>query len=516
MRSDGDAETIREGARLMLRGLRRYAERQAVKLAARIARVDGRRRYEGAGGGRRWSDAPASGAPIADELAARGPMRIRARHAVQNSGLAAKIADELVSAMVGTGFGFQSIHPDQAIRTQIENRFWRWAKRAAFDGRATLTGVIAQAARGWVIDGEAFLMWKGGADGAQRLLLLDPEQIDPALTRDLGGGARIVAGIEFDTEGRRVAYHVLRDAPGQPFAGYREAVRVPASEIIHLFTPISPGQVRGVSWFAPALLKLFDYDKTADAMLMRAKVGACLTAFVTQAPDGVSQGMLGQVDNTDPKPTIELSPGAVIDLASDEDVKFPSLPEIGSEMMDFLKWNAREIAAGLGVPYETATGDLSGVNYSSIRAGLIEFRRRIDALRTQILFPVVLEPIWRRVLLADALAGKLPADAMLGDFEDAAAVEFIPPGWQWVDPMKDVQADRDAVAAGFKSRREVVAARGRDIDALDAEIAADRKRAKALGIDFGGSTPADAASAAGSSFAGGGRDPADDNPEADE
>ncbi len=53
----------------------------------------------------------------------------------------------------------------------------------------------------------------------------------------------------------------------------------------------------------------------------------------------------------------------------------------------------------------------------------------------------------------------------------------MPPGWQWVDPQKEVNADIAAIGAGLKSREEVVAARGRDIDELDAEIA----RAKGAG-----------------------------------
>lgn len=36
------------------------------------------------------------------------------------------------------------------------------------------------------------------------------------------------------------------------------------------------------------------------------------------------------------------------------------------------------VAAGLGLPYELVSGDLEGVTYSSIRAGLIEFRCRVE------------------------------------------------------------------------------------------------------------------------------------------
>lgn len=452
----------------------------------RAEKPAGKRRYEGGAGGRRWQDGAVTRNPNADALAGYRPIAARARHAVQNNGLAAKAAEELVSAIVGGGFSFQSLHPDETLRAKIEVAHRAWSRAADIDGRTCLDGLIAQAVRGWVVDGEGFIRFTIDG-GALRLMLLDPDQVDPALHRDLGGGRRIVAGVEFDEWGRRAAYHVLTDPPGQPFATIREPVRVPASEIIHLYTPLSPGQVRGVSWFAPVLLKLKDHDGASDALLVLTKIASCMVASIVKVNDGEGIGFPDA--NPDPDTGVSMlttEPGAAWQLAEGEDIRWNTPPRIGEEMISFLKWQAREIAAGLGVPYESMTGDLEGVNYSSIRAGTIDFRRRIDALRRQILEPLVLGPVWRRWLTVEALAGRLPADAVLNDFEAAAGVEIIPPGWSWVDPAKEIAADRDAVDAGFKSRREVVAARGRDIDTLDAEIAADNARAKSLNLSFGG------------------------------
>lgn len=446
------------------------------------------RRYEGAGGGRRWNAAPVGSTAIADAHAARGPLAARARHFTQNSGIASKIVDELVSAIVGSGYHPQSLHVDPAIRKAIEDRFYFWERRADFNGRTTYTGLKAQAVRSWVIAGEAFIRMQF-RNGSLALQLLDPEQIDPALTRDLGSGGRIVAGVEFDSDGQRVAYHIMRDAPGAPFASSRETSRVPADEIVHLFIPLSPGQVRGVSWFAPSLLKLHEYDQTCDAILIRTKVAACLSGFVVDAQGEGGPLNSGEADSAGRK-EFELEPGVVFPLGENEDIRFNTVPDLGAETGDFLKLQQREISAGVGVTYELATGDLSGVNYSSIRAGTIDFRRRIDSLRLHYLVPLFLEPVWRKFLVTEALAGRLPADAILADFESASAVEFIPPGWSWIDPAKEIAADREAVAAGFKSRREVVASRGRDIDALDAEIALDRKKQKELGLSFGPATAA--------------------------
>ena len=84
-----------------------------------------------------------------------------------------------------------------------------------------------------------------------------------------------------------------------------------------------------------------------------------------------------------------------------------------------------------------------------------------------------LRPLWHRWIYVRGLAGAIPA-AEVADF---ISVRFVPPGWQWVDPQNEVAADVAAIDAGLKSREEVVAGRGRDIDELDEERARDAERA---------------------------------------
>ena len=58
-----------------------------------------------------------------------------------------------------------------------------------------------------------------------------------------------------------------------------QAVRVLAREVLHVFDQLFPGQVRGISWLAPVLLKLADFDAASDAMLMTLKVQSLMTAL---------------------------------------------------------------------------------------------------------------------------------------------------------------------------------------------------------------------------------------------
>jgi capsid protein len=93
-----------------------------------------------------------------------------------------------------------------------------------------------------------------------RLRLIPAEMVDESMTRELSGGGYIVAEIEFDARGRRVAYHVLPHRPTDHFPTATQPVRIPAGDMLHLMRPLGPGQVRGVSWLAPVLLTANELD----------------------------------------------------------------------------------------------------------------------------------------------------------------------------------------------------------------------------------------------------------------
>jgi lambda family phage portal protein len=422
---------------------------------------------EAGGGGRRWHGPPMLNAPQASILAARAPAKARAAGLSMNNPTGARIVETWLAGLVGKGWQALSQHPDPATRRTLNNEF-----------EEHMLALMPVAVRALVRDGEAFIRTSvsgsdadGSGRGAFSSVALPADQIDPSLTRDLGNGARIVAGVEFDANDRIVAYHILPDAPGTPFGLIGQAVRVPAREVLHVFDQLFPGQVRGMSWLAPVLLKLADFDAASDAMLMTLKVQSLMTGFVRDAEGGTAG-----FESTDGSLNVSLEPGAMRVLPFGAEVEFSQPGQGLSQAVEFVKGQQREIAVGVGLTYEQVTGDLSGTNYSSARVGLLEFRRRAEMLQRVLLEAQLLRPLWRRWIDAKALAGEIGASE--SELADYRAVKFVSPGWAWVDPLKEVNGDIRAMEAGLKSRAEIVAGRGRDIAELDEEIAADSRAAK--------------------------------------
>lgn len=424
-------------------------------ILGRVFRPAHKRQIEAGAGGPRAANWPVLQAPQQQTLAARGAAKARAAAAVMNNPLANRIV-EVWGATLGKSWQVCPQHPDVFVRKALAAQF-----------EELIRPILLPTARALVRDGEAFVHLIVPSDGPLRAKLIASDQVDPTLTRDLGNGGRIVAGVEFDAEDRIVAYHVLREAPGSPFAFFGEPVRVPAVDMLHIFDPLFPGQVRGLTWLAPVLLRLRDRDEASDALLMQLKVAAMMTGFIRD-PDGSLAEMMGAESNG--ALNLSLEPAMMRILPPNADVTF-SNPGAGlAQTAEFLRAIDRDIATGMGLTFEMLTGDLGEANYSSARVGLLDFRRRAEMLQRNLIEAGFLRPLWRRWIEVQGLAGAIPPDAMA----DHLAVRFVPPGWAWVDPQNEVAADVAAINAGLKSREEVVAGRGRDIDELDEERARDK------------------------------------------
>ena len=456
-----------------------------LNLIQRILFSSKSRSFDAAGAGRRWDQPRSLDSLNTAILAGATPAARRAGWYARNNPWVASAVDSLVGNVVGAGIKPQSTHPDRAVRERLQALWLRWTDHAAPDGLADFYGLQAIAVRAMVESGESFGRLRVTSDTDSfplHIELLDREQVPSDLHRDTGGGTRIRAGIEFDSAGRRIAYRVLSTRPGDPLGSFRlDPIRVPAVDCIHLFKPVAAGQLRGITWLAPVLLRLHELDQFEDATLVKAKVAALFTGFITD-PDGTVGGLSG--DNRSGVLTVGMEPGSLIPLPPGADIRF-SNPTEHDAYAPFVKNHLRAVAAGLGLPYELVSGDLEGVTYSSIRAGLVEFRRRVEQLQHNVVVHMFCRPIWERFVRIAVLSGDLPARDFDADPAAYLGCSWLPPKFDYVDPMKDVQAEILAIDAGLKSRSQAISERGYDAEQVDAEIAADKARTDMLGLSVG-------------------------------
>jgi len=391
--------------------------------------------------------------------------------------------ESFASNVVGDGIKPSSTIADAAKKEELQALWLAWTDDADAEGLTDFYGLQRRAAREVFLSGEVFIRIRprraeDGLTVPLQLQMLPAEMLPLDMNRTLPGAGLIRQGIEFDGIGRRVAYHFLRRHPGDltdpGLAG--ETVRVPAGDVIHVLDPVEAGQLRGVSRFAAAIVKLFTLDLYDDAELERKKIAAMFAMFITSpAPE------------TPLEPTeedLEVEPGQVVRLDPGEDVSTPATPDSGGTYEPFQYRTLLQIAAALGVPYGYLTGDTAKGNFSNTRISLIEFRRRISAWQHGVLVYQLCRAVWVRWMDTAVLSGALDLPGYDGQRRQYQTCAWLPTKWDWIDPMKDASAEILQIEAGLKSRTQALAERGYDAEQVDREIAAERKREAALGLDF--------------------------------
>ena len=77
-------------------------------------------------------------------------------------------------------------------------------------------------------------------------------------------------------------------------------------------------------------------------------------------------------------------------------MKFSSPADVGGGYEAFQYRTLLSVSASLGLPYHLVTGDVRQANYSSLRAELVEFRRRVEQLQHGVVAHQLCRPVWAR------------------------------------------------------------------------------------------------------------------------
>jgi lambda family phage portal protein len=446
-------------------GLRRMRARRAGELV-RLA-------YEGARTTRRTDGWVATGNSANAEIAmALSRLRERSRDLVRNNAYAARAVAEVAGNAVGTGITAQARGGSPELNQAIDAAWADWIEQCDADGQLDFYGIQAMVARTVFESGECLVRFRQrpASDGFKipvQLQVLEPDYLDQSKTEKTATGY-VIQGVEFDLVGRRTFYWLFGQHPGEvtqtSLRGALTSTRVPASEILHVYRKDRPGQVRGVPWLAPVVITLRDLDEYEEAELVRKKIEACFAAFVTQPQGPEGPVIAPATTDTATGHRIEsFEPGMIEYLKPGEEISF-STPSTSSGYRDYVAAKQATIATGLRLTYEQLTGDLSRVNYSSYRAGLLSFRNGIESFRWLSFIPMLCIPVWQRFQTVAFAAGVIPEP---GPF----AAEWTPPGFGSVDPYKDSVATLNRIRAGTLTLRQAIAEQGYDPDAQLEQIA---------------------------------------------
>jgi lambda family phage portal protein len=427
------------------------------------------RAYDGARPGRRGASFGNKGGSANTAI---GPslsrLRDRSRELARNTWIGQRILDVLVSHVVGTGIMAVPDNGSDRLDRQVSNLWEEWSDQADITGETDFPGLQALALRSMLEGGEAVLRFIPRRIGDGRVVPLalqglEGDHIDTAREGTVEGH-RTRLGVGLGDWDERTGYWLFRDHPGEMTlpSSSTQSVFTPRTDVIHLYRSLRFGQVRGVPVFAPILQSSRDIADLMDAIVVKSRTEASFAAFVKS--NGGQRTLGNQVQQAGRTRIEELRPGSVNYLDQDEDIIF-SNPSGTGQFEPAMLMALMAAAAGAGITYDQLTGDLRQANYSSLRAGKIEFRRLVEQLQWLGLVPKLLKPTTGRFTDTAVMAGKLR------ERREGYRWNYVMPAVEPIDPKKDLEADIMAVRAGRLSPQEFIAAWGRDWRKVVADMA---------------------------------------------
>lgn len=428
-------------------------------------------------------------------------LRNRSRDQIRNNGMIAHGVTSLVTNEVGTGIVPRSRVQEESLRQEIDALWSYSAPEMDADGILDVYGIQSLASRTRRAAGEVFLR-RRRRSAADRLhvplqvQVLEPEFVPLGLNRKLPNGNEIVAGIEFDRRGRRVAYHMYREHPGDGHTGFSSdnLLRIPARDVCHHFMPLRPGQIRGEPDAVASLLSARDLSEYQDAELVRKKTRAPFTGFLSRAAVDHTEdvdpltGLPRDVE--DDLPNITVSPGMFLTGIPGEQLTLFDGDNTGEGYADFMRQQLLQQAMGLNLPYELLSGDWSQVNDRLVRVVLNEFHRYIESIQDHYMVHQVCGTMWNWWMDAAVLGNALKVSGYAKRRPELLLCEWRPQGWQYIHPVQDVEAKLMAIAGGLTSRQAEVAKSGWDVAEIDEQNREDQARSADLGYSFGAAKPA--------------------------
>lgn len=368
---------------------------------------------------------------------------------------------------------------------------WSRPENCDVAGRHGLLRLIRLVERGRTVDGDQLVVKY--TDG--RLQLVEGDRI-----RTPPGGfpmgvkhnpLEFLHGVQTDLAGKALQFCVCRRARASDYSlasgmFYFERM-VPSEACWHHGYFDRVDQVRGVSPLAAAINVFQDLHEGCDYARAKMKVSQ-LFGLVTMRDSDDPLGTITpvqpqqpltletQIYDDSPDPAgfkVDFGKGPFhLDLNKEEKAEFLTADTPGTSMQEFVA-NMMELGLkALDIPFSFYRENYT--NYSGQRQAWIQYAQSAEIKRTDNIELLNEIMAWRVGLWIED--GELP-----GAVEDYAW-EWVPTAAPWIDPLKEIQADAQALSIGVTNRTRLCREQGLDFKEVAAEMAEENNYLRELGL----------------------------------
>jgi lambda family phage portal protein len=413
-------------------------------------------------------------------------LRTKVRHLAQNSGTVRRFLQLLGDNVVGE-YGF-TLH---VMNQRVKDAWVKWCQSPTVDGIMTMVDFQRQMVKTWGRDGEYLFEFVMNSKYPDMIAMnpLEADMLDHTLNHIYPPtGNRIKMGVEIDSMGVPIAYHILTVHPGDTFWSIpdydKRWRRVPAENIVHVFERLRPGQTRGEP---PAVASVNDIkmlDGYREAETTNRRIAAAMMGFFSRdMPKGEGiQALSDRKDDDEAEDIFEMSvePGKLRQMP--DGMRFDKFDPGGSNT-DYAQYEQqvkKDLSMGLGISAFSLGMETQAVSYSTGRSVIQEDREFYKNLQG-----FFIRLAMRRIFSKWATMHTLSNVSSIAPTRLSAIIDeaqFKGRGWTWIDPLKDITATAMALETYQTSYTRVAADRGLTANELFAEIANDRALMETFGL----------------------------------
>lgn len=294
--------------------------------------------------------------------------------------------------------------------------------------------------------------------------------------------------IEFDKNGKPLNYHFNKILPKTSNLTFDiqnsidDKVIISSDDIIHIFEREESGQWRGIPFLACVLLTLYGLDDLTDATVQK-QLNAQAVSWIIKNTNPTSAVAVGTgrtvLDPTDidsgtkkARKVIQGSGGGVQYLNKGEELMSVQGEAVGAELIDLVKLELHKIAQASGLTYQALTGDITGVNLSTLQQLAIELKVTAEYYLDLYIINLGLKPLCKKFKSLAIIYGN-------SNFENLKPTFQYPKRYS-INNLKDVQADLLELQSNLALYTDILAERDLTVE----EIEEDRKLRESLGISF--------------------------------
>lgn len=403
-------------------------------------------------------------------------IKARSRDLVRNNETASSAAERHAESLGAVSVKWTKANGKE--HTQAQKLWDLWVNRCNSDGHGDFASMQSVWHREQFESGEAIVRMII-KDGELKLQQIGSEYLDIAyFGDDLDGGARYNTryGITFDGDKPIIFWFLPEQYYGYAQTASFKRIPILARDICHIFKRTMAGQYRGLPVITSSILNLLDTQDLIDSTVEKQRNAQAVSWVIEQAnamtmnPIGLPM-KLGEKHIDDEKKLVFKTVGNnVYYLNSGERMTFHQAADIGANLGIMIRSQKQQACSAMGTPYHQVTGDTMGLDFSSIRAILVDLKTRVTHHHHSVTIPLGIKRICDRWLEITSLLSP--------NIKNAVATYQLP-RFYGVDDLKDAQADMLEVQAGMSTLSEKLSERHLTYE----DIMADRERIKELGID---------------------------------